>query len=64
MQTMILVKRLTSHARRPRKWRQRAQLHYLKHEPSHDHGPTPLPIMPNARGDHYVFDQVVYSTQL
>ncbi|KAI0373768.1 hypothetical protein BV20DRAFT_1012624 [Pilatotrama ljubarskyi] len=41
-----------------------ARLHYHKHEPRKDHRPDPPPIMPKNRGKHYVFDEIVYSTQL
>lgn len=40
------------------------QLHYHKHKPRKDHGPEPPEILPKIKGKHYIFDEVIYSTQI
>ncbi|KAI0642953.1 hypothetical protein C8Q79DRAFT_1012951 [Trametes meyenii] len=41
------------------------RLHYHKHQPRKGHGPEPPPLLrPKEKGTHYVFDKIVYSTQI
>ncbi|OJT06184.1 hypothetical protein TRAPUB_2967 [Trametes pubescens] len=40
------------------------QLHYHKHAPRKDHKPDPPKILPKALGKHYIFDEVIFSTQI
>lgn len=40
------------------------QLHYHKHAPRKGHGPKPPKILPKVKGKHYIFDEVIFSTQI
>ncbi|KAI0671141.1 hypothetical protein C8Q78DRAFT_1034240 [Trametes maxima] len=41
------------------------RLHYHKHERRKDHGPEAPPLMrPKQKGKHYIFDKIIYSTQI
>ncbi|OJT03901.1 hypothetical protein TRAPUB_8958 [Trametes pubescens] len=56
--------RVTLRVRAPGRRGEDVQLHYHKHAPRKGHGPEPPKILPKVKGRHYIFDEVIYSTQI